>query len=832
MMQVGITIDGSNLEVAEGLTILEAAQRAGIYIASLCYHPDLPPFDSASPSQVVYQGRRKIEGTTEGYEGCQLCLVKIEGEGIKASCNTAVREGMVVQTNDAELKELRQANLARILSEHPHMCLVCSQQQGCDLKRCISNIPENERCCQKLKVCELRKLAAYIGISEDISPYVPRNLPLVEDDPLFLRDYNLCIRCTRCVRVCNDVMGVGALTFTTTFEGVTIGTTAATLEDSGCRFCGACAEVCPTGAINDKGMIWAERRAALTPCASACPAGIDVPLYVGLIAEGRFLEAIAVVREKILFAATLGRVCFKPCEDVCRRTNLDEAVGIRELKRAAAEYSGGPLGRNAEAASETGKKVAIVGSGPAGMTCGFYLARGGHQVTIFEALPEPGGMLRFGIPEYRLPRQIIKAEIEEIKQVGVDIKMNTKVESLDEIFEQGFDAVFLAIGLSKGLRMGIEGEDLPGVTDGISLLRDINLEKSVELGDRVGVVGGGNVALDTARSALRFGSKHVDIIYRRTRREMPAYDEEIEQALEEGVHILPLLMPKRIFRSNGELRLECFQMELGEPDERGRRRPFPISRSHYVAGYDNVIIAVGQSADFPKRLDLSVTPAGTVQIDSGTLRTSRKGVFAGGDVVSGPASVLEAIIMGKKAAQGIDQFLGGQGLIEKRKPEPEGLSLYLGKEEAFCALNRVKIPELPGKERACDFDEVRLGYSEEQAIQEAKRCLKCNLRLLISTSPTPPEGWLEFDVESVKEVPEIEGVFKLFDMEKNVIYIKGARNLSEELTESLGNFGGVRYFTWEDEPMYSKRETELLEQFMQQYGRLPELNIDSDDDLY
>jgi len=829
MMQISLTIDGLKLEVEEGLTILEAAQRAGIYIPALCYHPDLPPFDSVIPSNIVYQGSFRIEGTSEGYEGCQLCLVEVEGDGIKTSCNTPVKEGMIVHTKTQEIVERRQKILAKILSKHPHACLLCPQKEGCDLKHCISNVPEDERCCSKFNNCELRKVAEYVGIGDQIPRYTLKDLPVVQDEPLFIRDYNLCIGCTRCVRICNDVRGVGALSFTRLNGEIIVGTIAPTLKDSGCRFCGACVEVCPTGALLDKGITWAERETHLIPCKNACPAGVDVPRYIRLIAEGKFAEAIEIIREEVPFPATLGRVCPHPCEDVCRRADLDDAINIKELKRFAAEHDRGLEGELTEIPPKTGKSVAIVGSGPAGMTCGYYLSKLGHQVTIFEALPEPGGMLRYGIPDYRLPKEVIEREIEEIRKVGVNIKTNTKVESLDEIFEQGFDAIFLAMGMSKGKKLGIEGEDSLGVIDGISFLRDVKQGKMIKLGQKVAVIGGGNVAVDAARTALRLGAKDVHILYRRSRAEMPAYAEEVEQALDEGVNINFLVMPYKISKKNGKLSLECFHMELGKPDLSGRRQPIPIKDKNFSMDFDNVIVAIGQRLDIPERFDLSLSPFGTLEVDSNTFTTSRKGVFAGGDMVSGPATVIEAIAMGKRVAQAIDQYLGGQGMIEEKLIETERPDPYLGRDEGFASLKRVEVPILQAEERSSGFKEVILGYTEEQAIEEAKRCLRCDLRLQISHPILPPEELIEFNAKNLEDVPETEGVFQLFDGKKNLIYIKGTMNLFQELNEQLRNYKKARYFMWEEDPMFSKRESELLQQFVQQHGRLPEGNSELDD---
>ena len=833
MAEIRLTIDELNLDVEAGLTIMEAAQRAGIYIPALCSHPDLPPFHSGSGSPSVYQGSFRTEGSSEPYQGCRMCMVEIEEDGIKTACNTLIQEGMSVRTNTPEINERRQENLKKILSTHPHACLVCPQQKGCGQKSCSSNVPENERCCPKFNVCELRKVAEYVGMRVDIPPYVPQGLPVVDDEPLFKRDYNLCIGCTRCVRVCNEVRGVGALTFTTVEGSLIVGTTEPTLKELGCRFCGACVEVCPTGALTDKDIIWAEREKDLVPCKNACPVGTDVPAYVRLIAEGDFADAAAVLHEKVPFPATLGRVCFHPCEDVCRREKLDEPITIRELKRCAADLDEGLWKEKYEVADKTDKKVAIVGSGPAGMTCGYYLARQGHAVVIFEALSDPGGMLRFGIPEYRLPRETLEREIEYIRQVGVKIKTDSRIESLDEIFAQGFDAIFLALGLQEGVKIGIEGEDLREVVDGISFLREANSEKNIELGARVAVIGGGNVAIDASRTALRLGAKEVNILYRRSGAEMPAYLEEVEQAMNEGVKIDFLVTPQKISKTNGKLDVECLRMKLGEADYSGRRRPIPIEDSEFNMRFDNVIVAVGQKSKVPEGFDLLLGVAGYPEIDPRSLSTSRKGVFAGGDMVSGASTVVEAIAMAKKAATAIDQFLGGQGIIERRLIEKESSSRQLGKENVFTDLRRVPVRILNAKGIIGNFDEVIGGYTREQAMDEAKRCLRCDLRLEISPPVMPPEMWTEFNAKNIENIPETEGVIQLFDADKRLICIKGAMNLFEEMDNKLGSVEKARYFVWEEDPMYAKRESELLQQYMQQHGDVPEENAaELYEDLY
>jgi NADH-quinone oxidoreductase subunit F len=458
------------------------------------------------------------------------------------------------------------------------------------------------------------------------------------------------------------------------------------------------------------------------PCSHTCPAGIDVPKYIRFIAAGKPAEAVAVIREKIPFPSVCGYVCIHPCEAKCRRALLDEAIGIRVLKRFAAEHDSGLWKENSRVAPATGKRVAIVGSGPAGLTAAYYLAKLGHSVTVFEALPEPGGMMRVAIPDYRLPKDILRAEIREIEGVGVDIKTNTRVDSPDELFKQGYNAIFLAVGAHQGLKAGVKGEDSPGVRDCVSFLREVSLGKKVEVGDsRVAVIGGGNAAIDSARTALRLGAKEVAIVYRRTRAEMPASAEEIDEAIAEGVDIHFLAAPSRIISRNGGLELESLRMGLGAVDASGRRRPEPIAGSEFAMSFDTIIAAIGQRPEIPGR---SLGRGNTIEVDPDTLATSREGVLAGGDAVSGPASVIEAIAAGRQAAISIDKYLGGSGDISETLAPPEGEVAPLEEAEEG---GRTEVPTLPVAERVKNFNQVELGLSDKMAIKEAERCLRCDL---------------------------------------------------------------------------------------------------------
>ncbi len=460
------------------------------------------------------------------------------------------------------------------------------------------------------------------------------------------------------------------------------------------------------------------------PCSHTCPAGIDVPRYVRFIAQGKPAEAVAIIREKIPFPSVCGYVCIHPCEAKCRRALLDEAIGIRVLKRFAAEHDSGLWKANSTVAPPSGKRVAVVGSGPAGLTAAYYLAKLGHAVTVFEALPEAGGMMRVGIPDYRLPKDILKAEIKEIENIGVDIKTNTPVESLDELFQEGFNAVFLATGAHQGVKMGVKGENNAGVMECVAFLRDISLGKEVKVGERVAVIGGGNAAVDSARTALRLGAKEVTIVYRRTQAEMPASAEEIEGAIAEGVKIHFLAAPSRITSQDGELLLKCLEMRLGEVDDSGRPRPEPIEGSEFTMDLDTIIAAVGQRPEIPGQFKLPLGRGNTIQVDPDTLATGREGVFAGGDAVNGPASVIESIANGRQAAISIDRYLGGSGDIEETLAPPEGEVAPLEEAEEE---PRVEIPALPVAERLKSFSQVELSLSDKMAVKEANRCLRCDL---------------------------------------------------------------------------------------------------------
>lgn len=471
------------------------------------------------------------------------------------------------------------------------------------------------------------------------------------------------------------------------------------------------------------------------PCEHTCPVNVDAVGYIALIAEGRFEEALDLIRQRNPLPGVCGYVCHHPCEVRCKRGDIDEAIAITSLKRFVTDYETGfPAETRAAVGQPKYEKVAIVGSGPAGLTSAFHLAKQGYRVTIFEALPVAGGMLVTGIPEYRLPREVIHRDIKFITRLGVEIKTNTPIGqdlSIDDLFEQQYKAIFMATGAHKSQRLGVPGDDLEGVFDGVSFLRDMNLGKKFRLKGKVAIIGGGNVAIDTARSALRLGAKEVSIVYRRSRQEMPANAEEIAEAEYEGVKIVYLTAPTRLLGEDGKVRsMECVRMELGEYDASGRRRPIPVKGTEFLMDIDAVIAAIGQSPDLsflPPDSGLETTKGQTFVADPVTLATTRPGIFAGGDAVTGPATVIEAIAAGERAAISIQRYLRGESMTEGRLRQPEKRVETPRAEETLEEKGRVKMPALANKDRLGSFEEVNLGYSEQMAIEEAKRCLRCDL---------------------------------------------------------------------------------------------------------
>ncbi len=521
------------------------------------------------------------------------------------------------------------------------------------------------------------------------------------------------------------------------------------IDMSKCNACGDCSLVCPVSLPNEFDRALGTRKAVfrpyaqaipnvfgiskaegMAPCKAACPAGVNAQGYVALVAAGKFEEAYELVKERCPLPAVCGRICQHPCESQCNRKDLDEPVAVRDLKRFAADYVYSKRDKKHRAPFQPVKvqkeKVAVIGGGPAGLTAAQDLTKQGYPVTLFEARPFLGGMLRLGVPAYRLPRDVLDYEIEQILNERVEVKLGVKLGNgpkditIEGLKKAGYDAIFVATGAHKSQKMGLPGDDAAGVMVGLDFLGPVNLGEKVALGKKTVVVGGGNVAMDAARAALRMGAKEVTVVYRRSRVEMPALPEEIVQAEEEGVRFELLTNPIKVMAKNGRaIGLECLRMKLGEPDASGRRRPVPVEGSNFTVAADNVIIAIGQTAD----IEGVPLENGKIAAD-GALATKVPGVFAGGDVVLGPASLVEAMAHGHHAAEAIAAFLRGQPmpvLDTKKKvtaPNPNPAAEVVAKQ----AMKKIVV-----EDRTRDFREIELGYTAEEAMAEAKRCLACGL---------------------------------------------------------------------------------------------------------
>ena len=472
-------------------------------------------------------------------------------------------------------------------------------------------------------------------------------------------------------------------------------------------------------------------------CQHSCPISQDVPSYIGYLAQGKFEEAVKIVLKENPLPLICGRVCDAPCEQKCAAGEWDDPIAIRALKRFLADYEmKHGVEPDQKPKPEREECIAVVGSGPGGLTCAYYLALEGYKVTIFESLPVAGGMLAIGIPEFRLPKDILEYEINRIKKLGVEIKTNSTIgkDIPLEKLKEDYKAVFIAIGAHKGLKMRIPNEDAEGVLDAVEFLQDYNLGNDVKIGDKVIVVGGGNSAIDAARVAKRLG-KDTSILYRRTKVEMPAIKSEIEEALLEGIDIQLLAAPVNVLSNNGKIEgIECIRMRLSDMDESGRRRPVPIEGSEFEIDVDTLILAISQKPDVSMLVGengLKVSSWSTLEVDPETLVTNVEGIFAGGDVVSGPNTVTGAMSHGKIAAQMINKYVCGEKLERKyevTRPAARVEAMELSEEEVQ-SLKRPEMPAIPIDQRTASFKEVELGFGEAAAIAEAKRCLRCDLEV-------------------------------------------------------------------------------------------------------
>ncbi|HCO62321.1 MAG TPA: ferredoxin [Clostridiales bacterium] len=698
METIKLTIDGVAVEARAGQSVLSAALEAGIYIPHLCSHPDLTP---------------------EG--GCKLCVVEVDGAHTQpvTACTTTVREGMQVVTRSEGLNRIRRTSMELMLAGHPEDCTSCRSY---------------------LK-CELQAMMQYLSVSHARMRDVHRTATRISAvNPLIDREMERCIQCGRCIRACRDLRGVGILEYKKQDGEVYVGVTGdLSLAEADCRFCGACVEVCPTGALQDREGVFDRslpREQGLIPCSAQCPAHINIPGYLEMIAQGKYAQAVAIIREKVPFPLSLGRVCTHYCEGQCKRGGLNSAVAIRDLKRFAVEHDQELLWKkNSVHLPATGKKVAVVGAGPCGLTAAYYLAKKGHAVTLLERLPVAGGMMTTGIPAYRLPREEVRQEVAYILEAGVTLRTGVNVTNAAALLEEGYDGVLVAVGAAAGKVIALEGYVPQQCTTAVELLREVSLGQDTPLvgpGKRVLVLGGGNVAFDAARVSARLGAQ-VTVTCLEERAHMLADEEEIVQAQEEGVTVLPGHTNLRFVQEDGRITGLEVSAITGFRFDGGKLLVDVVPGSQRVLEADTIIFAAGQKTDLTEDFGLPLNRFGYPELQGRGHATPVPGVYAAGDVVTGTKAVIDAIQAGREAAQELDAYLGGDGNIDEHLTDTPPSDPCIHKIPGFAQQERAQPAVLPAQARRDSFAVVDGGYTEEQAQAEAARCLKCPLRTQIHT---------------------------------------------------------------------------------------------------
>lgn len=695
MKTVSFKVDGVTITAEEGTSVLTAALNAGIYIPHLCHHPDLPDIGA-----------------------CGLCLVESEGK-IVSSCTLKMKEGLDVRTRGEKIEQRRELALKLILAAHPEDCSTCP----------------------KYGKCELQTLMQYMGVSPEGLNRRLKPIPLNEKNPLIVHDMTRCVLCGRCVRACHKVRGVGAIDYQKKNGESYIGTPAeALLMDADCRFCGACVEVCPTGALMDKKEP-NNPEGYTAPCKHTCPAQTNVPEYIRLVKEGRYEEASCLIHERLTIPKCLGHVCSHPCETACRHECLNEAVSIRNLKLAAIERDPNKVWKkNRKQLPDTGKKVAVVGAGPCGLTAAYYLRKQGHAVTVFERQPEAGGMLRYGIPAYRMPRDVVAEEVADLQEVGFKIRYNQKITDYQALAAE-YDAVVIAVGNQQGARLPIPGSDLPEVYVNLDFLRQTAENNPPKLGEHVLVLGGGNVAFDCARSAVRLGAQ-VEMACLESEEKLPGDKEELECGREEGIQVHFGKSFLEIVSENGHVTgVKTVDVASMYFDENRRLVLKTVPGSEAVIPCDTVIFATGQRADLTPETGLQLGRGNSVIVDADGCSNLDK-IYAAGDVTYGTQSVVKAMTAGRNVAESVDKALGGTGDIsENLVGQLDKANPYIGRVEGFAAQHRVKNDILPAEQRKTGFMRAEKSFTCEQAHCEASRCLQCQLREQFHA----PRTWNEFE---------------------------------------------------------------------------------------
>ncbi len=685
MSSVTITVNGREIVCRDTDTLLNVCLDNGIYIPHLCSHPMLPSTG-----------------------GCGLCLVQIDGaaECVRA-CTLKARDGMSVATESEEISRLRRITMELILSEHPEDCSSCPVFGKCTFQSVIQ----------------------YVGASNGRFRSLEKHFGVNRENPLFVHDMYRCIKCGRCVRACRDIRGVGVMRYKRDAQNdVIVAPSEELLTDAGCRFCGACVEVCPTGALRDKEDALAAdaptREAALIPCSAKCPAHVDIPRYVRHIKNGELQLAVNTIREKVAFPASLGYVCRHFCEEACRRGMVNGAVSVRELKKTAALADDGSWKEKLLRREPTGKRVAVIGAGPAGLTAALDLVLRGSAVTVYEKNAEAGGMLRYGIPEYRLPLELVRQETADIQALGVEIRTGCEIASAAGLLKGGYDAVIAAVGAACGSIAPVDGASLDGVTTSIEFLHAVRSGAVEKIKGSVAVIGGGNVAFDCARTAVRLGAEHVRVIARKPEAHLRCDREELTEAKSEGVEIIA---PVDFTAISGTDKADGVTVAGLKEETSGGRSAYvrdEAAESRTVAA-DIVIFAIGQKCG---DIGLEMNERGFIRTNGA--KTAAEGVFAAGDAVTGTKSVIEAIASGHRAADAVTEYLG-QECVPTVKTGADNREALIGKCAGFAAMKRTE------KAGHCPF-------SAEEAKQEALRCLQCDLRAAIA----PERIWTDYKKET------------------------------------------------------------------------------------
>lgn len=687
MKEITLRIDGKDVVAEKGTTILQAALDHGIYIPHLCSQKELFPAGA-----------------------CRMCMVRLKGDGsLVTACSTKVSEGMEIDTMDKEAQEIRRLSCELLFKRHPSDCTGCP----------------------KYGKCQLQSLSQYLGMGREMRSKL-LGISADESNPVIMYEMNRCILCGKCIRACKEMRGVGAIHFQKVDGRNRVVINGSDLLHADCRFCTACVEVCPTGAIHEQPallekMAGRSRKEAYMPCKTGCPAHIDVPKYLRFIREGNYMAASAVVHEKAPFAGSLGYICVHDCETECKRQYLNEPVSIRNLKRYAVQHDDKSWKKNIKVCAGTGKKVAVVGAGPAGMTCAYVLALKGHQVTVFETKKKAGGQLQYGIPGYRLPKSVVDDEIQEILSLSIRLVTQTEIHSLDELKAKGYDTVFVATGTHKGVKLPLSGSDLPGVYVNTEFLAAVAEGERPEMGKRVMVLGGGNVAIDCAGTALRLGAEKVYMACLEDYEHMTASDEERKWALEEGVEILNSSNFLQIEGTGHVTGMRIESITGFHFDNKGQSIVEAVPDSIRTIPVDTVIFAIGQRTTLSDTFGVTMN-RGRICVDSDG-RCEQEGVFAAGDAVTGTRSVIMAVAAARKAASAIDRYLGGDGDIEQHLAPEQYADSRIGKEEGFGFRKRMEPQTLAPEIRKTCFETMDLGFDETMAQCEAGRCLQCVLRL-------------------------------------------------------------------------------------------------------